>query len=258
MDFFDQKLDILRNIIEKGPFDIKRATSLLNDLKNTVYDSSFLSLSFSDIPLENQIKFREILEFYSIICIRSRNLEGFHRSMEQLKSIYFHKGSGLPISPRMSLILSLNLAYFLSIEDFIEFNLELSIIESHISKDDPYLNYVRNLFEAISDNSFLRLSSLENSPPSPYFSQFTSDILAGARNMHANTIEKSYPHMTVNQLSEILHFSSPAETRQFILKRKWVITPDERVIFIKTDNSKPNVDIAVQSVKLAVQLSLLG
>lgn len=259
MDLFKQKFTALTEILESNVvFDAQRASSLLNDLKNVVFTSNFLLVDQTNLSHDQQREFCRVLEYDALLNIRLRNMNKFNCSLLQLKGLYFRKTNPPLISDLTSLLLSLSLIYYLSVDDFVEFNLELPSIISIIQQNDKYLMYALHLYEAISENSISRIISLTQFPPSPYFEQFTSSLLEGARKSYADTIKNSYRHLNVSQLTDILHFDTLQDTKQFIIKNGWIITPDDQVVFLSSFKKSPDIDPAVRSVKLAVNFSLLN
>ena len=250
----------LQQIIESGgQLDARRAESLINDLK-----LAFLTLNPDNSPDDARVMHRDVLELDALYSIRTKNLDEFERAMAQLKCYYFREMS-LPISPRMPLLLAIHLVSILGQKEknktkLVNFNIELQLARDLIGHNQ-FIDYAAALHQSVNDNSFAKLFELENSPPSPLFNQFTADLLNGARNNHADSIERAYTNLTLDELSSILHFSDKNEARQFAAKRNWVLAPDQEiVVFNQLDENKTRAsdDMLSRAVDLSVQISLLA
>lgn len=261
-DAFDAQFESLRQVMElNGKFDSKRAESLLRDLK-----FKLLSIPLNkrqedtSITLERRIKFRDILEFDALYSIRTKNLEEFERVMSQLKCYYF-RPSDLPISTRMPLLISIHLVHTLALKRLVDFNIELQLAREAIGPNE-FLDYASDLHQSVIENSSSRLFKLENKPPSQDFNQFTADLLNGARNNHADSIQKAYNTLTISELATILNFQTKDEARLFIQKREWEISEDgETICFNHRNGGNKSIepkDMLSRSVDLSLNISLLA
>ena len=256
MDLFQQKYQALTSIMEsEGSFDVRRAQSLISDLKSVLIEQPYLTNEESKLPIEDRVIFRTILEFDAIVSIKTRSLEDFSRSMTQLKREYFNAPE-LPVSERMPLLISIYLVHLLTQNSISEFNIEYQYARKIIGKNE-YLDYVSDLYLSITDNCFSRLFTLELDPPSKLFSQFTTDLLNGARNNHADSIEKSYETLSIPELAKIMHFQNYDEAQAFAVKRNWTIAGDGLILFGRKNEVRSKLtDKSVERfVDLAVQIS---
>ena len=256
MELFNQKFQALQDIMEKeGSFDVRRAQSLISDLKIFLVDQPFLTHEEITLPIEERIKFRTILEYDAIVCIKTRSLDDFSRAMTQLKREYFNAPE-LPPSECMPLLMSIYLVHLLTLNSVSEFNIEYQYAIKLIGQN-IYLDYVTDLYRSMTDNCFSRLFALEVDPPSKLFSQFTTDLLNGARNNHADSLEKSYETLSIPELARILHFQKIEDAHAFAVKRNWTINNEGLIVFGgKTEvRSKLTEKSVERFVELAVQIS---
>ena len=258
MDPVEVKFATLKGLLDGGgAFDIKQAESLMDDLKLELIRCRSQTSAELSVPIEQRLRLRDILEYDALLSIRTRNLEEFERAMSQLKGYYFVRSS-LPPSPHMALLLAVHLVSILASEKLsekqkvVDFNLELELTRLVVGRD-VCVDYAVELHQAVIDNSFSRLFQLENAPPSPLFSHFTSGLLEGARNSHARSIQRAYRTLTLDELTRILHFATKDETREFVMKKPWTLHPDESVEFGATTNA--NVKSARDMLERAVDLS---
>jgi hypothetical protein len=255
----DLKFRSLHEILAReGPLDVRRAESLINDLKIELLPCQSL-LPGDAVPPEARLKFRNLLEYDALISIRTRNLEEFDRVMAQLKCCYF-RDVELPPSDHMPLLLAIHLVRILALKKLVEFNIELQLTRDLLGPNE-YLTYVADLHQSVIDNSFSMLFQLESAPPSPLFETFTADLLNGARRNHADSIERAYHCLTLNELGTILHFTSAGDVRQFVTNRpNWRLGQDDRVWFDTQPEAKLRThdDMLARAVDLSIQISALA
>jgi hypothetical protein len=260
MDSSEIKFQSVQEILEgSGPRDINRAASLITDLKKDLLKHNYLTPEESVLSTETRIRFRDILEFEALIHIRRGKLDDFERSIAQLKWYYFPTQE-LPPSSRMPLILSIHLVHLLALKKLVDFSMELQLARSVIGPNS-YIQYASNLHDAIITNSFSRLFSLDTQMPSDLFQHITAELVDGARQSHADSIERAYRDLTLTELTRILHFGSSDEARLFVIKRKWQIAEDgEIVVFGKceAEKGKVNVDMFARAVDLSTLISALA
>ena len=251
-----QKYAVLSDLMEKdGSFDVRRAQSLISDLKAHFVDQPFLTNEEYKLPIDDRVAFRTLLEYDAIVSIKTRSLDEFSRVMSQLKREYFG-AQELPPSPRMPLLISIYLVHILTLNSISEFNIEYQHARKLIG-ESKYLDYVADLYLSVTDNSFSRLFTLELDPPSELFSQFTADLLNGARNNHADSIEKSYATLSIPELAKILHFKKEEDAQAFAVKRNWKFSDDKVIVFDRKEElrSKLTEKSVERFVDLAVQIS---
>lgn len=260
MDTVAIQFATLRDILQgSGPFDAKRAECLINDLKQELLKWNCLTPKERELPEADRVRFRTILEYDAFLSIRMHNLEEFERAMSQLKCYYFGERS-LPESPDMPLLLAVHLVHLLGSKKLVEFNIELQLVTS-VVQSDPFIDYAVDLHQSVIDNSFARLFQLENAPPSDLFNQFTADLLNSARNNHADSIQRAYRSLRLDELSKLLYFTASEETLRFVEKRKWKLSDDgESVEFGDNDEGRTRGarDMLGRSVDLSVQISALA
>jgi 26S proteasome regulatory subunit N12 len=206
-----------------------------------------------------RVRFRDILEFDALVSIRSSKLEEFERAIAQLKCYYF-RATNLPPSDRMPLLLSIHLVHLLARKRIVDFNIELQLVRRVINEND-YIDYATNLHESIINTSFSRLSFLEKQMPSDLFRHFTAELLDGARNNHADSIERAYQFLTLEDLAKILHLETVDEARQFATRRLWRLGEDGATVYFhgnEGEKGKGSVDMLARSVELSTQISALA
>ncbi|KAK8884085.1 hypothetical protein M9Y10_043190 [Tritrichomonas musculus] len=287
----ESKFENLKQIMNSETLlDAKRAEALINDLKLDFLQFQLLTPKESELLPQNIMMFRDILEYDALFSIKTKNLDEFERAMAQLKCYYFRK-TDLPPSDNMPLLLAIHLVAILGKKDeetkeetetdeerdkdadddddneinrakkkkLVDFNIELQLAREIIGHN-IFLDYAADLHQSVIENSFARLFILENQPPSPLFNQFTADLLNGARNSHADSIERAYKYLTLSEISSILHFNNEEDVRLFVSKRKWRIADDDiTVIFNREEGkSKSSEDMLRRAIALSEQISTLA
>ncbi|KAH0790667.1 26S proteasome non-ATPase regulatory subunit 8 [Histomonas meleagridis] len=258
MSDFQAKYSILKEVDAKC--DTTKALELIHDLKLMMIQMPFLTKDEDKMTQEQIIMCRDILEIEAISSLKVKNLTHFEQVIKQLKTTYFRK-STIPKSDRMPLLLSLYLVDKLSLGQFIEFNIELPIVLNFVPVENEFIKFALDLERAVLDNSFLKLFALESNAPSPLFQQLTARLLEGARNNHADSIERSYKSATVDEIAKILHFKNTDEAKEFIQKRNWNLSADGSTVNFALSESalkaKQAVDNAARYVDLAVSVSTI-
>jgi 26S proteasome regulatory subunit N12 len=260
MDAIEVQFASLEQIINSaGALDVRRAESLITDLKIALLTFQSLTPNSPEASVESRVRFRNLLEYDALISIRTRNLDEFDRAMAQLKCYYFRE-TNLPTSARMPLLLSVHLVRILALKKLVDFNIELQLARTVIGSNE-YIDYAADLHQSIIENSFSRLFSLEGRPPSPLFTTFIADLLNGARDNYADSIEHAYVQLPIDELALILRFNSIDEARQFVAKREWPVSDDGMTVgFLALGEGKGRapVDMLARSVDLSIQISALA
>jgi hypothetical protein len=230
---------------------------MLSDLKLMMLQYPFLTQDEPSMPRDLRLLFREVLEFVAIASIKTENVKEFVRVMRQIKSIYYRREDPLEKSEQMPLMISAWLLYLLTQAEVTEFSIEFALAKRFIG-DHPFLVYADKLLQAISENSFARIYELQAKSPSPLFSFFLKNLLDGARNNHADSLQDAYESLKVTDLAKILHFSKLEDARDFIDKRGWKLSENEETILLQAKEERSRVvDKAARYVDLAVAISQL-
>ena len=256
MSDLKSQVNTLKTLVKAEKFDSDKAGSILKELKLKLLHSKYLTNEESSMSLDERALYRSVLECDAIYNVKISNLKHFQLDMQKLKSVYFRTDSGLPKSEEMPILLSIYLVYLLTQNQIVEFNLELPLVRKIVGQND-LIEFAVNLERAVVDNSFTQLFSLENRSPSPLFKNLTVLLLNGARNNHADSIEKAYKDVSVAELANILHFANLDEAKEFIAKRNWKLSPDGGTISFHQaeEKEKKPVDQAERYVDLAVAIS---
>lgn len=236
----------------EGSFDVKRAASLIADLKNSLIDAPYLTNQESTLDKTERINFRTLLEYDAIVCIKTRAISDFSRVMTQLRCSYFSSPDLLP-SERMPLLVSINLIHLLATNDISEFQIEYQHAKDLIG-NNKYLSYVTEVYRLLADNSFTRLFPIIAAPPSDLFTQFASDLLNNTRNNHADSIEKSYEILHINEIKKLLHFNTIEDAQAFATKRGWTFDANGYALF--KANSEQKAKLTEKSVERFVDLAI--
>jgi hypothetical protein len=260
MDDTAIKFETVQKILDgDGPQDFKAAAAIVLELKRHLVAHKYLTAHESDCSTELRVKFRDVLEFDAIINITQGDLRGFERAVGQLKCYYF-RARDLPLSHRMPLLLGLHLVHLLARKELVAFNIELPLSREVAGLND-YIEYAAALHESIINNSFSRLFFLETQMPSDLFQHITGALLEGARNTHADSIQRAYSQLTVSDLVSMLHFQSREEAARFVDARQWRVWEDgETILFAKSEaeKAKPVVDMVIRAVELSTEISALA
>ena len=259
MEPLEQQATLLHNLIENEPNNFEKAKGVIDNLKSILCSYPFLDPN-ANITAKDSCLIRQFYEDVAIFGIRSGDMEEFERALALLKC-GFLRPSDLPPSERLPLLIAADLIHInsKSKNESSDFHLELEIARSVIG-DNDYLNYAEALQQSLNDNSFSRLFDLESKPPSPLFNIFTASLLEGARSSHAESIEKSYEYLTIENIKDILHFNTIEEAEKFADSRGWRRAEENPFIiqFSQKEKAKSQENMVARSVDLAVQISALA
>ncbi|KAK8863740.1 hypothetical protein M9Y10_011430 [Tritrichomonas musculus] len=255
MSELENKVNQLKSLIDAQNLDTAKITNLLKELKEQMIHTSFLTNEENKISEKDRLAYRTVLECDAILHIKTKNVKQFALDIQKLKTVYFREESALPKSDKMPLLLSTYLVYLLTQGQIVEFNIEIPNFRKLVGKNQ-FLDYSTELLHAVVDNSFTQLFNLNAKVPSPLFQNFTSLILDGARHSHADSLERSYKRLKLDELVQILHFENADQAKQFIDQRGWTLTKNNFIKFTHTEEKEKIADDeAARYVDLAIRLS---
>lgn len=234
--------------------DISRVEQLLENLKIFIYETE-LNLSLKDRKdFDLSVKFRSVFEYELIYSVKIKNFERFVRTMNQLKPFYF-KFKSLPKSQNMLKFLSIYLVFLLSQGNLSGFYIELQNISDEY-RNDVFIKYAIDLCNAFNENSIKKLLNLRERPPSPLFKEFISSLFIYIRNKSADSFERAYSDLSVDEIQYLLYFDKKEDMIEFLKKRQWVLSNDKKhVIFNRSVEKAGTVGFTKKSVEKYVGLA---
>lgn len=257
MSDLESKANNLRTLVDSDNLDKAKITALLTELKQQILKTTILTAEESTLPVKDRCVFRSVLESDAIFHVKTENIKQFALDIQKLKTCYFRETPDFPKSDRMPQLLSLYLVYLLTQNQIVDFNIELPLYTKVCGEKNKFLEYSTQLEEALVDNSFKSLFNLNSAAPSSLYKYFTSLLVDGARQSHADSIELAYKPITLDELIQILHFENPEKAKQFVSDRKWKFNKDGKTINFEDTEEKEKVvvDNAARYVDLALQIS---
>jgi len=219
-------------------------------------ESAFFTTSESSMPIAQRVLFRDVLEYHAIASIWTDDMVEYARVLRQLKSVYFRDDGQLPASERAPLLTATHLVFLLTQNRITDFNIERPVVRRALGLSE-FLVYAVKLQEAVSENSFARIFALQGARPSPLFAPFTARLLDGARHSHADSIERAYGRVTVDEVASILHFQDRGDAAAFVAQRGWPLAASVVTFEKKEDKKRVAEEEAARYVDLAVSISAL-
>ena len=247
----------LKQVVSNENIDVPRALALVKQLRLKMLKIPFLSPEGENIYDDVKIVLRHILEIAARVEILADDIKSFLRTMENLKICYFQYQK-LPKSEDMELFFSLYLVALLSQNELIKFNLEYESIHPLIP-ESQLITYAVNLGKAISDNSFAQIYALKSNPPSPLYHYILKSILDGARESHADSIQRAYPELSIIELAQILHFK-PDKAVAFAEKRGWRMDEKKENVYFRKEVTRQalDTDSFTKSIRYCVTVASLA
>jgi len=231
------KCALLRDLMSDAKaFERGEALCLLRELKAMLIQSPFFTTDEASMPIAQRVLFRDVLEYRAIASIWTDDMVEYARVLRQLKTVYFRDDGRLPPSERAPLLTATHLVFLLTQNRITDFGIERPVVRRALGLSE-FLAYAVNLHEAVSENSFARIFALQGASPSPLFAPFTARLLDGARHSHADSIERAYRRVTLDEVAAILHFRDRGEAAAFAAQRGWSVA-EAAVTFERKEDKK--------------------
>lgn len=190
---------------------------------------------------------REVLEIGALLSIRSQDISGFERYMTQLKTFFREYKDYMPESPRMFMLLGLNLLRLLAQGRISEFHSELEAIGS-LHLKNVYISHPIAIEQALMEGSYNKVWRARSNVPAKEYT-FFMDILTGTiRHEIAKCSEKAYHSLPLADAATLLYFKTQDEVLLFAKERNWTIDQKSKVIHFVGQVSHGPTDIPVDDV----------
>jgi len=224
-----EKLEQFKTVAESNiKIDKSISITSLNEMQHLMSSRGFLSNSSLSLSMFERLFFREILELSIVLSVRLCDYDAISSYFSQIRYFYFdHKD--LPISERMSTILSIKLLMDLANGRMEDFLMDSSQAITYTSSRDIYINYVFDVQLALASNSFRKMVELQQKSPSVLFNCFMTDLVQRIRKSLANDIIKCSKSLQIRDLMSILHLDTEEQTVQYSKDMNWQIDQDNFV-----------------------------
>lgn len=222
--------------------DLEKAQSLLSSLKLKMLKMNYLT---SIEQSQDALLIREVLELGALHSIRSKDIPAFEGYFSQLRG-YYHPS--LPESPRMFMMIGLNLIHLLSLNRIADFHTELESLSA--SLENIYIKHPLQIEQCLMEGSYNKVWNSRSNVPAEEYKFFIDILMKTIRYIHAinflrNEIascsEKAYGSLPIQDAATLLYFKTQEEVISFAKERQWVVTADGKFLFAKDDNKKTDI-----------------
>ncbi|EOD28326.1 hypothetical protein EMIHUDRAFT_449934 [Emiliania huxleyi CCMP1516] len=205
--------------------DLEACVKLLAELKMGMLSFGSLPPAAPSAPSSSQqqelLLAREILEYGTLVSIKTVDIPAFERHIAQLKVYYADCGS-LPASERQYPILGLNLLRLLAQNRIAEFHTELELLPVELQLSNEFIKFPAQLEQHIMEGSYNRVLSAKQSGAYAKEGLYFMDLLVDTvRDEIAECSEKAYHSVSAAELQTMLMISSEQELREFADQRDW-------------------------------------
>jgi len=246
---------------KKNRADLAKCGQLLEELKISLTKLSFLPTSNANVPQEELLIARNVLEIGAHWSIRKKDIPSFERYMAQLMCYYMDYRESLPESASMYELLGLNLICLLSQNRVAEFHTELELLPPQQILKNIYIKHPVSMEQYLMEGSYNKIFLSKENVPSEGFKFFIDILLNTIRDEIAGCIEKAYERLLVNEAVRMLFIQSPAAMQEYANKRQWKRSDDDFYYFTievkRVDEAIPSFELASQAIEYARELEMI-
>eukprot|EP00842_Homolaphlyctis_polyrhiza_P002856 jgi/Hompol1/3571/HPOL_003290-RA len=242
-------LDTLKKELASPTPDLHRAAVTLAKLKVMLTELSFMPTGLATPDQKDIVLAREVLEFGALLSIRAKDIPSFERQFAQLKTYYSDYSSLAPESPRMYMLLGLNLLRLLAQNRIAEFHTELETIDPDHLASNVYIKHPVQIEQCLMEGSYNKVWNARSNVPAEEYTFFVDILMSTIRNEIASCSEKAYQTLPVADASTLLYLRSADELAAFCKVRGWNINTTEKKIYFVVHNNDENEIPAASIIK---------
>jgi 26S proteasome regulatory subunit N12 len=253
----DPKLTELSQVFErfKAAYvrnDFDTTTTLLSQLKVALTSFRSLPPLFEDTPnaVQELTIAREIFEHAVVLSVKTEDQDAFERDFFQLKPYYTDTRGRLPQSTQEYPILGLSLLRLLVQNRIAEFHTELELLSS-TALENPCIKHAVELEQSFMEGAYNRVLTARQTAPHETYVYFMDLLAKTVRDEIAGCSEKAYDYLSINDVRQILLYSSDKEVLEFVNKDhpEWEVK-NGSVFFHKAKDTAPCKEIpSLQLIK---------
>ncbi|KAI8901493.1 COP9 signalosome [Globomyces pollinis-pini] len=178
---------------------------------------------------------RETIEMGALLAVRTHDVNAFERYIAQLFTFYRDYKNAIPESPRMYMLLGLNLLRLLSQTRLSEFHTLLETIGSTNLKN-LYIQHPVQIEQALMEGSYNKVWNSKINVPAPEYSFFMDTLMGTIRNEIASCSERAYEYLPLADASTLLYLENQDQMLSFCQQRGWnVDLKTSRINFVSGD-----------------------
>jgi len=191
-----------------------------------------LLLPRGDLPLEDLVIARDVLEIGAFWSIRTRDVPSFDRYFSQLQTFYTDYNTVLPPSKREFPIRGLNLIRLLTQNRIADFHttLESLPLPADEVSVNPFLSHPVNLERWLMEGSYSKVWNAREEAPTEEYKFFVDSLMGTIRNEIASCEEAAYESLPLKDAATLLFFKTQSELLKFAQQRGWEVNLTEGTI----------------------------
>ncbi|KAI8799863.1 COP9 signalosome [Cladochytrium replicatum] len=240
MDQLTKKHDQLKKEVEKGSkADHAKTRLLLSELKIGLTKlGALIPLSDVDQQAKYLLLSRDVLELGAFSSLHQNNIPSFENYLLKLKAFYIDYRKQLPESPKMHVLLGLNLMRLLAANNLADFHSDLEHIAPIVGLDNVYIRQPIQVETCLMEGSFNKLWYSSANVPAPEYSIFMDLLMKMIREEISSCMEATYESLSVADASAMLYFKGVSEFKDFAKQKKWNTTYQQRIQFREPVDAK--------------------
>lgn len=208
---------------------------LLNKLKLMLAEVGLL-IPTGEIP---DPRFRQItrdfLEIGALYSLKAKDIPSFERYLAQLKGYYKDFSPDLPESPKMYMLLGLNLLRLLSQNRIAEFHTELELIDAKQLHENPFIKHPVEIEQCLMEGSYNKVVKNRESVPAREFLFFIDILLETIRQEIAKCSEKTYDSLPISSGAKMMYFNNQDKFLEFASSRGWEISTQTGMVYFRKE-----------------------
>lgn len=252
----------LKTEFGKSNRDLKKCGNLLEQLKISLIQISYMPTTDSQASQQELIIARDILEIGAEHSVMVKNIQAFERYISQIKCYYYDYKNNIPESPNKYKLLGLNLLYLLSQNRVAEFHTELELLPCEIIQSNKFIQHPLSLEQCLMEGRYNKLFKAKGDSPAECYNLFIDILLDTVRNEIGACLERAYEKISIPEAGKRLNLASKEEVMNFAKKRNWTLSKDGFYQFInqgvpKAKEPIPSVELAEMAITYARELEMI-
>ncbi|KAG1674369.1 26S proteasome non-ATPase regulatory subunit 8 [Nymphon striatum] len=245
----------------KTPPNLDKCGKLLDGLKVTLTQLSFLPTSDASVTKQELLVARDILEIGAQWSILKKDIPSFERYIAQLKCYYLDYHDDLPESAYKYQLLGLNLLCLLCQNRVAEFHTELELLPFQAIQNNHYIRHPVSMEQYLMEGSYNKVFLSKGNVPAKSYEFFIDILLDTIRDEIAGCIEKAYEKIAFSETSRMLFFTNKMQMQKYAEKRQWNLGADN-FFYFKVDVKRtiehiPAMELASQTIEYARELEMI-
>ncbi len=184
-------------------------------------------------------------------------MPSFERYYAQL--VPFYTDLKLPASPRMQMLIGLNLLHLLSQNRIAEFHAVLETLDADMLHKNAFIHHPVQLEQCMMEGSFSKVWAARSNVPAPEYQHFMDILMDTIRNEIADCSERAYTVLPLRDAATLLHFKNNDELLAFGKQRQWNLDQKNIYFHVETEDLTdiPTAKIITNTLNYAKELETI-